>query len=177
MAKTKKEKWSLRQDFRKRWQLYLMLLLPVLYILIFCYVPMGGIIISFKDYSFRKGILGSPWVGLKYFKQFFGSPDIGMLLKKHSDIGASEKLFEIFQSHPRAPKNSLPEGVILKGNYNTSHRYITEYQDVQNRKQQHKIQLPSFSEILSQAPFFFLRLSHLLPSLLIRCSRFVNLIT
>ena len=41
----------------------------------------GGIIISFKDYSFRKGILGSPWVGLKYFKQFFGSPDIGMLLK------------------------------------------------------------------------------------------------
>ena len=81
MAKTKKEKWSLRQDFRKRWQLYLMLLLPVLYILIFCYVPMGGIIISFKDYSFRKGILGSPWVGLKYFKQFFGSPDIGMLLK------------------------------------------------------------------------------------------------
>ena len=81
MAKTKKEKWSLRQDSRKRWQLYLMLLLPVLYILIFCYVPMGGIIISFKDYSFRKGILGSPWVGLKYFKQFFGSPDIGMLLK------------------------------------------------------------------------------------------------
>ena len=81
MAKTKKEKWSLRQDFRKRWQLYLMLLLPVLYILIFCYVPMGGIIISFKDYSFRKGILGSPWVGLKYFNQFFGSPDIGMLLK------------------------------------------------------------------------------------------------
>ena len=81
MAKTKKERWNLKQDFRKRWQLYLMLLLPVLYIIIVCYVPMGGIVIAFKDYSFRKGILGSDWVGLKYFKQFFGSPDIGMLLK------------------------------------------------------------------------------------------------
>ena len=81
MGKKKREKWNLKQDLRKRWQLYLMLSLPVLYIIIFCYVPMGGIIIAFKDYSFRKGILGSDWVGLKYFKQFFSSPDIGMLLK------------------------------------------------------------------------------------------------
>ena len=81
MGKKKREKWNLKQDFRKRWQLYLMLSLPVLYISIFCYVPMGGIVIAFKDYSFRKGILGSDWVGLKYFKQFFSSPDIGMLLK------------------------------------------------------------------------------------------------
>ena len=81
MAKTKKEKWSLRQDFRKRWQLYLMLLLPVLYILIFCYVPMGGIIISFKDYSFRKGILGSPWVGLKWFEKFLTDPYFWKLVR------------------------------------------------------------------------------------------------
>lgn len=81
MGKKKREKWNLKQDLRKRWQLYLMLSLPVLYIIIFCYVPMGGIVIAFKDYSFRKGILGSDWVGLKYFKQFFSSPDIGMLLK------------------------------------------------------------------------------------------------
>ncbi len=81
MGKRKREKWNLKQDLRKRWQLYLMLSLPVLYIIVFCYVPMGGIVIAFKDYSFRKGILGSDWVGLKYFKQFFSSPDIGMLLK------------------------------------------------------------------------------------------------
>ena len=41
MGKKKREKWNLKQDFRKRWQLYLMLSLPVLYIIIFCYVPMG----------------------------------------------------------------------------------------------------------------------------------------
>lgn len=74
-------KGSLREDFRRRWQLYLMLLLPVLWILIFCYVPMGGIIIAFKDYSFRKGIAGSSWVGLKYFRQFFSNPDMLRILK------------------------------------------------------------------------------------------------
>lgn len=75
-----KGKWNLKEDIKKRWQLYLMLLLPVLYIIIFCYLPMGGIVIAFKDYSFRKGILGSDWVGFKYFEQFFTSPDIKMLL-------------------------------------------------------------------------------------------------
>ncbi len=58
-----------------------MLLFPVIYILIFCYVPMGGILIAFKDYSFRKGIMGSEWVGLKYFKQFFHNPDIVKIIK------------------------------------------------------------------------------------------------
>ncbi len=75
------KRWSLREDFRKRWQLYLMLLLPVLYIIIFCYIPMGGIVISFKNYSFRRGIWGSDWVGFKYFIQFFESPDFVRLLR------------------------------------------------------------------------------------------------
>lgn len=79
--KRKKKNWSLKEDFRRRWQLYLLLLLPVLYILIFSYAPMGGIIIAFKDYSFRKGILGSEWVGLKYFRDFFNNPDIVRIIK------------------------------------------------------------------------------------------------
>lgn len=58
-----------------------MLLLPVAYIIVFCYVPMGGILIAFENYSFRKGILGSDWVGLKYFKQFFENPDMPRLLQ------------------------------------------------------------------------------------------------
>lgn len=79
--KVKKKGWSLKEDLRQRWQLYLMLLFPVIYILIFCYVPMGGVMIAFKDYSFRKGIWGSEWVGLKYFKQFFNNPDIIKIIK------------------------------------------------------------------------------------------------
>lgn len=84
MEKTKKrsrKRGWLAEDFTSHWQLYLMLLLPVAYIIVFCYVPMGGILIAFENYSFRKGILGSDWVGLKYFKQFFENPDMPRLLR------------------------------------------------------------------------------------------------
>ncbi len=53
--------------------LYLLLLPAVLYALIFLYAPMGGVLIAFKDYSPVKGIIGSPWVGLKYFIKFFNA--------------------------------------------------------------------------------------------------------
>jgi putative aldouronate transport system permease protein len=56
------------------WQLHLLLLLPVLFILVFHYIPMGGILVAFKDYSIRRGIWGSSWAGLKYFYQFFNTP-------------------------------------------------------------------------------------------------------
>lgn len=79
--RVKEKKWSLREDIRRRWQLYLMLLLPVAWLIIFCYVPMGGIAIAFQDYSFKRGIFGSEWVGLKYFKQFFTNPDMERILK------------------------------------------------------------------------------------------------
>lgn len=51
--------------------LYIMAIPVILYYFIFCYLPMGGNIIAFKDYQISKGIFGSEWVGLKYFKEFF----------------------------------------------------------------------------------------------------------
>jgi multiple sugar transport system permease protein/putative aldouronate transport system permease protein len=60
--------------FKRQWQLYLMVLLPVLFIAIFMYGPMFGIVVAFKDFSFRRGILGSEWVGLRYFRQFLTTP-------------------------------------------------------------------------------------------------------
>lgn len=56
------------------WQLYLFALVPVAFVVIFSYLPMGGILMAFKDFSIRKGILGSPWAGFKYFEQLFDSP-------------------------------------------------------------------------------------------------------
>lgn len=94
--KKKKERWSLKEDIQRRWQLYLMLLLPVTYIIIFCYVPMGGIVIAFKDYSFKKGILGSDWAGLKYFEQFFTNPDMIKLLKNTLVLS----LYQLIASFP-----------------------------------------------------------------------------
>jgi putative aldouronate transport system permease protein len=52
----------------------ILLVLPVVaYFVLFSYLPMYGVIIAFKDYSISRGILGSPWAGLKYFEQFFNS--------------------------------------------------------------------------------------------------------
>ncbi|MDD7390432.1 MAG: ABC transporter permease subunit [Lachnospiraceae bacterium] len=58
------------------WQLYVIFLLPALALtIIFRYIPMGGILIAFQDYNPIRGILGSRWVGLKYFTRFLSSPD------------------------------------------------------------------------------------------------------
>lgn len=55
------------------WRLYLMLLPAVVWLIIFCYVPMYGVLIAFKEYRVSKGILGSAWAGFKYFKMWFQS--------------------------------------------------------------------------------------------------------
>ena len=61
---------------KKNWQLYVFFLLPgLLLTLIFKYGPMGGILIAFEDYNVIEGVLGSPWVGLEYFRRFLSSPD------------------------------------------------------------------------------------------------------
>lgn len=76
-----KRRKGLAEDFRRRWQLYLMLLFPVVWLIVFCYIPMGGIAIAFEDYSIRGGVFGSEWVGFKHFAQLFGSPDFLRILK------------------------------------------------------------------------------------------------
>ena len=68
-------------EVKRHWQLYLMLVLPVTYLIIFAYLPMGGAVIAFKDYSIRGGIWGSDWVGLKHFKNFFTTPDFKVLMR------------------------------------------------------------------------------------------------
>ncbi|MDR2759722.1 MAG: ABC transporter permease subunit [Spirochaetaceae bacterium] len=62
------------QSYTRGWQFWLIMALPLAYIIIFCYVPMGGILMAFKDYSPRRGIWQSPWVGFKWFKQFLTTP-------------------------------------------------------------------------------------------------------
>lgn len=63
-----RKKWI---RIRRNWQLYLFLLIPVTYILIFKYIPMGGLVIAFQDFKMRKGIFGSEWVGFDHFIRFF----------------------------------------------------------------------------------------------------------
>ncbi|WP_253299407.1 ABC transporter permease [Paenibacillus barcinonensis] len=75
------------RSLKKHWELYLLVLPPVLYLLIFKYIPMVGVQIAFKDFSVVKGIWGSPWVGFKHFEAFFESPNFWLLIK--NTIGIS----------------------------------------------------------------------------------------
>lgn len=72
---------ALLRSMKKGWQLYVLMLLPVLYIVIFKYVPMYGALIAFKNFVPSKGILGSEWVGLKYFQRFFESYEFWRIMK------------------------------------------------------------------------------------------------
>lgn len=70
LARTPAQKFWIK--FRKNWQLHLMILAPLAYLLLFSYAPLYGIQVAFKDYSPKLGIVDSPWVGLKHFEKFFG---------------------------------------------------------------------------------------------------------
>ena len=69
-----------RKDYLSRWRLYLFLLIPVVYIIVFAYIPMVGAQIAFRDYDFVLGIWGSQWVGWKNFAKFFRYHDFWKIL-------------------------------------------------------------------------------------------------
>lgn len=73
----------------KRDRTFLLLLAPVLlYYVLFKYVPMFGIIVSFKDYNLFTGVWQSNWVGLKYYRMFFHNPDAIVIMKNTFLLGA-----------------------------------------------------------------------------------------
>lgn len=62
-----------KKEIRQNWQLYVMILLPLMWVFVFAYYPMYGAQIAFKDYVITKGITGSEWVGLKHFERFLSN--------------------------------------------------------------------------------------------------------
>ncbi len=66
---------------RRHWQLYVLLVLPLAYLLIFQYWPMYGAQIAFRNFNAVQGITGSPWVGLRHFDRFIGSYDFTRTLR------------------------------------------------------------------------------------------------
>ena len=78
----------------KCWPLYLMLVPAIVYYILICYVPIAGNVLAFKDYSFRKGIWGSPWVGMLYFRTFFNSYDCKRLILNTLKIGLIKCILE-----------------------------------------------------------------------------------
>jgi putative aldouronate transport system permease protein len=79
----KKENYlfRLKKNASNHWQLYVLMLLPIIYLIIFKYVPMYGALIAFKNYIPTKGVWGSDWVGLKHFDRFFHSYEFVRIMK------------------------------------------------------------------------------------------------
>lgn len=69
------------RSFRRHWQLYLLVIPPIAYFIIFKYIPISNAVLAFKDYNVVKGIWGSPWVGMKNFNAFFSNPVFWTLLQ------------------------------------------------------------------------------------------------
>jgi len=64
----------------QHWQLYLLLLFPLVNLIIFKYLPILGLQMAFKDFRVNKGMWGSPWVGMKHFMAFFTSPNFWSII-------------------------------------------------------------------------------------------------
>lgn len=73
VRKTKHTKTEIVKDFKRYWMIYTLAVPVLVYFFVFNYIPMGGLVMAFQNYSPRKGILGSTWVGLKNFQDFFSS--------------------------------------------------------------------------------------------------------
>ncbi|KQN96341.1 ABC transporter permease [Paenibacillus sp. Leaf72] len=83
----------MRVYLRRYWQLYMLLILPVTYFLVFKYGPMYGIIIAFKDFNFFQGINGSEWIGLDAFKEVFAMSDFYKTLRNTLMLNFLDLLF------------------------------------------------------------------------------------
>ncbi|MBE3636793.1 ABC transporter permease [Mangrovicoccus algicola] len=78
---------------KREWQLYVMLIPTVIWLLVFLYKPMYGLQIAFKDYSIFRGISGSPWIGLEHFQTLFNNDQFLRALKNTVIMSAYGLLF------------------------------------------------------------------------------------
>lgn len=79
-----------------RWQLYLVLLAPIVFTIVFNYVPMAGVLMAFQKYNMKDGLFGSPWVGLLQFEKFLSSPRFGSIVKNTLTLS----LYGLFVGYP-----------------------------------------------------------------------------
>ncbi|MEI7025148.1 ABC transporter permease [Paenibacillus sp. y28] len=84
---------KLLHDLRRDKLLYVLALPGLLFFLLFKYVPMWGVLISFQQYSPFAGMLNSPWVGLEHFERFFSNPDFFLLFRNTMAISLLNLIF------------------------------------------------------------------------------------
>ena len=85
---------GMKREFKKNGILYLIVLPVIVYYFIFHYMPLYGLLMAFQDFSPRRGISGSDWVGLTHFINFFKSPDFSRVVTNTLRISLSCLVFE-----------------------------------------------------------------------------------
>ena len=70
---------TFKKNFKRDWQLHLLMLFPVVYLIIFDFIPIYGLQIAFRDFRPRAGITGSEWVGFKWFESFLSNYEFGSI--------------------------------------------------------------------------------------------------
>ena len=86
----------MRRNIFRHYQLYLIIALPLLYLILFQYIPLIGSQIAFRKYTFKGGIWGSEWVGMQNFARFFQSPDFVKLLGNTLGLSIYNIIVSIF---------------------------------------------------------------------------------
>jgi len=92
-AKKKSLGAILRTDLKKHKWKYIIMIVPLVWLMLFHYKPMYGILIAFKDFSVRRGILGSPWVGFENFLRFFKDVYFWRLIRNTVSISGLAMIF------------------------------------------------------------------------------------
>jgi len=88
--KTKNELWSKIWYFR---HIYLFMMPAIIWYLVFAYYPMYGIVLAFKDFQYNLGIMGSPWVGLKFFRNFLTDSSFYEVMRNTISISVLKLVF------------------------------------------------------------------------------------
>lgn len=86
-------KQSLRRTLRQDWELYLLLLLPIAFVLLFKYGSYTGLVVAFKDYKILKGFGASDWVGFQNFVKVFNTRDFSRALRNTLLLNGLDLLF------------------------------------------------------------------------------------
>ena len=114
---------SKKLKLKKTWQLHVMMVPIVVLLVIFCYVPMIGIVVSFQDYLPTKGFFGSPWVGLDNYRFLFSLNDFFQIIRNTLIISGGKILLGLiisiffaimlYESNMRIMKNVVQTSVFL----------------------------------------------------------------
>ncbi len=84
---------SLLHNIKRHWRLLIFVVPALVYIIVFQYLPMYGIVIAFQDFKPHLGYFGSPFVGFKHFIRFFNSPDFWKLIGNTVSLSVMQLIY------------------------------------------------------------------------------------